>query len=37
LAEVGLSNGGQLVAEIASKEGEKTDLDEEGYDTEKSE
>lgn len=37
LAEVGLSNGGQIVAEIASKEGEKVDQDEEGYDTEKSE
>jgi len=37
LAEVGLSNGGQIIAEIASKEGEKTDQDEEGYDTEKSE
>jgi FAS-associated factor 2 len=37
LAEVGLSNGGQLIAEIASKEGEKADQDEEDYDTEKSE
>jgi len=37
LAEVGLSNGGQIIAEIASKEGEKVDQDEEGYDTEKSE
>jgi FAS-associated factor 2 len=37
LAEVGLGNGGQIVAEIASKEGEKIDQDEEGYDTEKSE
>jgi len=37
LAEVGLSNGGQIVAEIPSKEGEKADHDEEGYDTEKSE
>jgi FAS-associated factor 2 len=37
LAEVGLSNGGQIVAEIASKGGEKIDQDEEGYDTEGSE
>ena len=37
LVEVGLGNGGQIVAEMASEEGEKTDEDEEGYDTEKSE
>jgi FAS-associated factor 2 len=37
LAEIGLSSGGQIVAEIAFKEGEKPDQDEEGYDTEKSE
>ena len=37
LAEVGLKDGGQIVVEIASKEGEKIDQDEEGYDTEKSE
>jgi FAS-associated factor 2 len=37
LVEIGLSNGGQIVAELASKEGEKNDQDEEGYDTEKSE
>jgi len=37
LAEVGLRDGGQIVVEIASKEGEKPDQDEEGYDTEKSE
>lgn len=37
LADIGLSNGGQIVAEIASEEGEKPDQDEEGYDTEKSE
>jgi FAS-associated factor 2 len=37
LVEIGLSNGGQIVAEIASKEGEKNEQDEEGYDTEKSE
>lgn len=37
LIEIGLSNGGQIVAEMASKEGEKDDQDEEGYDTEGSE
>lgn len=36
LVEIGLNNGGQVVAEIASK-GEKDDQDEEGYDTEGSE
>lgn len=37
LADIGLSNGGQIVAEVVSKEGEKNDYDEEGYDTERSE
>jgi hypothetical protein len=37
LVDIGLGNGGQIVAEIAAREGEKTDQNEDGYDTEGSE
>jgi FAS-associated factor 2 len=37
LVDIGLGNGGQIVAELAAREGEKTDQDEDGYDTEGSE